>query len=43
MCPMCITTTMVMVAGTATGGGVLGFVACKWRALRNRRQKQEVV
>ena len=36
MCPLCITTTALVAAGTASGVGVLGFVALKLKALRRR-------
>ena len=34
MCPVCMTNAVVVVAGAASGAGVLGFVAVKVRALR---------
>jgi len=40
MCPMCISTAAMMVAGSATGGGLIGFVAFKWRALRARHRQR---
>jgi len=39
MCPMCMTTAAVIAASTASGAGVLGFVAVKLRALRRRRRE----
>ena len=34
MCPLCMTNAALVVAGAASGAGVLGFVALKIRALR---------
>ena len=34
MCPLCMTNVALVVAGAASGAGVLGFVAVKVRALR---------
>lgn len=38
MCPMCMTTAIVAAAGTASGAGVLGAIALRFRALRRRRR-----
>jgi hypothetical protein len=40
MCPMCMTTAAVVAASTASGAGVLGFVAVKFRSLRRRRRER---
>jgi hypothetical protein len=40
MCPMCLTTAAVVAASTASGAGVLGFVAIHFRALRRRRRER---
>lgn len=37
MCPMCMTTAAVIAASTASGAGILGFIAVKLRALKHRR------
>jgi hypothetical protein len=34
MCPVCMTTAVLVAAGTTSGAGVLGFVAVKFRWLR---------
>jgi len=34
MCPFCLTTATVVAASTASGAGVLGLVAVKFRAWR---------
>jgi hypothetical protein len=34
MCPVCMTTTAVVVAATTSGAGVLGFVAVRFRWLQ---------
>lgn len=39
MCPLCMTNAALVVAGTASGAGVLGFVAVKVRALRRHRRE----
>ena len=39
MCPMCITNAALVVAGAASGAGVLGFVAVKVRTLRRHRRE----
>ena len=41
MCPMCMTTAAVIAAGTASGTGVLGLAALKFRAWRRRRLPRE--
>jgi hypothetical protein len=33
MCPVCMSTTAVLVAATTSGAGVLGFVAVRFRWL----------
>ena len=38
MCPLCITNAALVVAGAASGAGVLGFLTVKVRALRRRRE-----
>ena len=38
MCPICMTNVALIVAGATSGGGVLGFVAVKVRALRRHRR-----
>ena len=42
MCPVCVTNAAVVVAGAASGAGVLGFVVVKVRALRRRREPRTV-
>jgi hypothetical protein len=37
MCPVCMTTTALVAAGTTSGAGVLGFVAVKFRWLQRLR------
>ena len=37
MCPMCMASAAVIVAGGASGAGVLGLIVLKVRALRRRR------
>jgi hypothetical protein len=37
MCPVCLTTTALVAAGTTSGAGVLAFVAVKFRWLTRRR------
>ena len=39
MCPICMTTAAVVAASTASGAGVLGFVAVKVRAVRRQRRE----
>jgi hypothetical protein len=39
MCPICITTTALVAAGTTSGVGVLGFLAEKVRALGRQRRE----
>ncbi len=41
MCPACITTAALVAAGSASGAGVLGFVAVKLRWLRLRCKSTE--
>ncbi len=36
MCPICMTTTAVLISSTASGAGVLGFIIAKLRARRSR-------
>ena len=39
MCPLCMTNAALVVAGAASGTGLVGFVAVKVRALwRHRRE-----
>ena len=40
MCPLCMTNAALVVAGAASGTGVVGFVAVKVRALRRHRREQ---
>ena len=41
MCPLCMTNAALVVAGAASGAGVVGFVAVKVRVLqRIRRDRQ---
>lgn len=40
MCPMCMTTAAIVAASTASGAGVLGFVAVKFQSLRRRRRER---
>ena len=37
MCPMCITSAAIIAASSASGVGVLGFVALKIRRLLHKR------
>ena len=37
MCPLCMTSAALVIAGATSGAGVLGFVALKVRALRRHR------
>ena len=39
MCPVCMTTTALVAAGTTSGAGVLGFVAVKFRWLQRLRHR----
>ena len=39
MCPLCMTNAALVVAGAASGTGVIGFVVMKVRALRRHRRK----
>ena len=39
MCPVCMTTTALVAAGTTSGAGVLGFVAVRFRWLQRRRHR----
>jgi hypothetical protein len=39
MCPLCLTTATVVAASTASGAGVLGFIAIRFRALLRRRRE----
>lgn len=39
MCPLCMTNAALVVAGAASGSGVVGFVASKFRALRRHRRE----
>jgi hypothetical protein len=39
MCPVCMTTTALVAAGTTSGAGVLGFAAVRfrwWQRFRDR-------
>jgi hypothetical protein len=38
MCPLCMTNAALVVAGAASGAGMVGFVAVKVRALRRHRR-----
>ena len=38
MCPLCMTNAALVVAGAASGAGVLGFLTVKVRALRRHRR-----
>jgi hypothetical protein len=38
MCSMCMTNTALVIAGAASGAGVVSFVAVKVRALRRHRR-----
>jgi hypothetical protein len=42
MCPICMTNAVLVVAGTASGAGVLGFVAVKVRVLRRHRRERRI-
>lgn len=39
MCPLCVTNAALVVAGAASGAGVVSFVAVKVRALRRHRRE----
>ena len=39
MCPMCMTSAALIAASGASGAGVLGLIALKFRALRSRTFK----
>lgn len=39
MCPACMTTAALVVAGSASGAGVLGFLAAKFRWLTRLRSR----
>jgi len=39
MCPICITTTALVAAGTTSGAGVIGFLAEKVRRLGRQRRE----
>jgi hypothetical protein len=39
MCPMCMTTAVVVAACSTSGAGVLGVVAVKFRWLRRLRNR----
>ena len=39
MCPVCMTNAALVVAGAASGAGVVGFVAVKVRAWRRHRRE----
>lgn len=39
MCPVCMTTTAVLIAGTTSGAGVLGLVALRSKWLRRFRDR----
>ena len=43
MCPLCVTNAALVVAGAASGAGVVGFVAVKVRAFRRHRREQRTV
>jgi hypothetical protein len=34
MCPLCVTTAALSVAGATSGAGVVGLAMSKWRTLR---------
>jgi len=40
MCPVCMTTAVLVAAGTTSGAGVLGFVAVKFRWLQIFRRNR---
>lgn len=42
MCPLCITTAALSVAGATSGAGLVAVVAHKWRVLRRWRQVMNV-
>jgi hypothetical protein len=39
MCPMCMTGAALIAASSASGAGVLGFIAIRFRTLRRRRRE----
>lgn len=39
MCPFCLTTATVVAASTASGVGVFGFIALRFRAWRRKGEK----
>ena len=39
MCPLCMTNAALVIAGAASGAGVVGFVAVKVRTLRRHRRE----
>jgi hypothetical protein len=41
MCPMCMTSAALIAASGASGAGVLGFVALKFKAMRRPRHNEE--
>ena len=43
MCPLCMANAALVVAGAASGAGVIGFVAVKVRALRRNRREPRTV
>ena len=40
MCPVCMTTAVLVAAGTSSGAGVLGFMAVKFRWLQIFRRNR---
>lgn len=42
MCPMCVTSAVVIGLGSASGAGVLGVIALRLRKLRRTRQRAAV-
>ena len=43
MCPLCMTNAALVLAGAASGAGVIGFVTVKVRALRRHRREPRTV
>jgi len=43
MCPACITTAALVAVGSASGVGVVGFMAAKFRWLRRRKPTESTV
>jgi hypothetical protein len=39
MCPLCISSVALTVAGAATGMGFMSVIAAKWRKLRRIRRE----